>query len=150
MARKRRCLSSDTFVHSLQNREETTSKAIRNSGGIIMFIKNDIVRGVTKVAARAGSGGDAIWIKLDKNFFGIDNHIFMCGGYIVPRADHEQFEILRKEIEHFSNLGKVCLIGDLNARTGTSQPKQYTLDPEDDHNMVMPLPVLARNSMDKK
>ena len=125
-------------------------KAIRNSGGIIMFIKNDIIRGVTKVLARANSGGDAIWIRLDKNFFGTEDHIFMCGGYIVPRADQENFEILRKEIEHFSNLGKVCLLGDFNARTGVSQPDQFLLDPDNNHDIVMPLHVMPRNSLDKK
>ena len=43
-------------------------KALRNSGGIIMFISNSICKGVTKVAARANRGGDAIWVKLDKSF----------------------------------------------------------------------------------
>ena len=40
-------------------------RAIQNSGGIIMYISNSIMGGVTKVDARAHSGFDAIWIKLD-------------------------------------------------------------------------------------
>ena len=134
----------------LEQKGKSILMPLRNSGGIIMFIDNNITKGVTKVSARANSGGDAIWVKLDRSFIGTNNHIFQCGGYIVPRADKDHFEILRKEIEHFSNQGKVCILGDLNARTASLQPHQYILDLEDDHDIVSTLPAMSRNSMDKK
>ena len=124
-------------------------KAVRNSGGIIMYIRNSIMKGITKVAARAGAGGDAIWIKLDKFHFGLNTHVFLCGGYIVPRADGDTFEILRREIEIYSNMGKVCLIGDYNARTASSQPIQYVMQPDNETDMISSLPTLPRKSIDK-
>ena len=117
-------------------------KAKRNSGGIIMYINNSIIKGITKVAARANSGGDVIWVKLDKSYFGLNSHIFLCSGYIIPRADSDSFELLRREIEHYSNLGKVCLIGDFNARTASCQPNQYNLQLNDEHDMIRPISVL--------
>ena len=124
-------------------------RANRNSGGIILYIKNTIRKGVTKVSARANSGGDAIWVKLEKNFFGINHNIFLCSGYLVPQADSDAFEIFRKEIEHFSNLGKVCLMGDLNSRTSTAQPTQYILDLDNDHDILTSITVPTRNNKDK-
>ena len=124
-------------------------KAVRNSGGIIMYIRNSIMKGITKVGARANTGGDAIWIKLDKCYFGLNTDIFLCGGYIVPRADTDTFEVLRREIEMFSNLGKVCLIGDYNARTSSSQPTQYIMQIDNDTDMISSLPILPRRSIDK-
>ena len=35
-------------------------KAKRNSGGVIVFIKHVIAKGVTKIACRADRGGDAV------------------------------------------------------------------------------------------
>ena len=102
-------------------------RAFSNSGGIIIYISHSIVKGVTKVKARAHSGGDAIWIKLDKMYFGLHNDIYLCGGYMIPRADEDLFEVLRKEIEMFSNYGIVSLIGDYTSRLATLQPNHFIL-----------------------
>ena len=77
----------------------------------------------------------------------MSNHVYLCGGYIVPRAEQDTFELLRKEIEHFSNLGTICLIGDYNSRTASSQPIQYRLD-LDNPDFVSPVSVPIRNSVD--
>ena len=132
---------------SFRTERKKHPRANRNSGGIIIYISNTIVRGVTKVAAHAHSGCDAIWIKLDKYHFGLSHHIYICGGYIIPRAEMDAFELLRREIEYFSNIGKVFLIGDYNARTSSIQPTQYTLE-LDNHDLVSSLPIPTRNSMD--
>ena len=123
-------------------------KAKRNSGGIIIYVSHSVVRGVTKVACRADRGGDAIWIKLDKFHFGLNTDIYLCGGYIIPRADDDAFEILRKDIEKFSNLGKVCLIGDFNSRVSTMQPVHYDLQVDASSDIVNPLHVPTRQCMD--
>ena len=103
------------------------------------------------MSSRANSGGDAIWVKLDKSFFGINNHIYLCAGYIVPKADSDSFEVIRKEIEHYSNLGKVCIMGDLNSRTASAQPNQYVLQFDDEHDIIRPTSVdlPPRNNMDQ-
>ena len=123
-------------------------KAKRNSGGIIIYVNHTIVRGVTKVMSRANKGGDAIWIKLDKSHFGLNTDIYLCGAYVIPRADDDVFEILRKEIEMYSSMGKVCLIGDLNSRMSNSQPNHYSLETDTTSDLVSALPVPTRQCMD--
>ena len=43
-------------------------KARRNSGGIKVFVKNNIFKGVEKLSTPS-SNPDIIWVKLDHNFF---------------------------------------------------------------------------------
>ena len=98
--------------------------------------------------SRANKAGDAIWIKLDKFHFGLSTDIYLCGAYVIPMADDDAFEILRKEIEVYSSLGRVCLIGDLNSRMSDSQPSHYDLETDSTSDLVSALPVPTRQSID--
>ena len=133
---------------SFRSERKKHPRAKRNSGGIVMYISHSIAKGVTKMTSRANKCGDAIWIKLDKTYFGLSSDVYLCGGYIVPNADDDAFEVLRREIESFSSLGHVCLIGDYNSRMSISQPQHYTLQLDSDTDMVDPLPIPPRRSMD--
>ena len=51
-------------------------KARRNAGGIIIYIRKSIAKGVTKIE---NSSEESIWMKLNKSFFWtIQRSIFMC------------------------------------------------------------------------
>ena len=103
-------------------REKKHPRAKRNSGGIIIYISHTVASGISKVCCRSNKGGDSIWVKLDKNYFSFTKDVFLCGGYLIPNADEDAFELLRKEVEYFSNLGSVSMIGDFNGRLSNLQP----------------------------
>ncbi|CAG2185067.1 unnamed protein product [Mytilus edulis] len=92
----------------------------RYSGGIIIFYKNSIHQGLTYV--KNGSlSNNRLWLKLDKNFFGLSDDIYICAVYIPPVSSthyDDDFLQLEKEINIFSKKGKVVLLGDFNSRTG--------------------------------
>ena len=57
-------------------------KARRNSGGIIIYIRKNIAKGVTKIE---NSSTESIWMKLSKSFFGLFKDLYLCAQYIAPR-----------------------------------------------------------------
>ena len=71
-----------------------------------------------------------IWIKLDANFFGLYNNIYVCNVYLPPSNstylktnDADIFDMLREDLIQYSNKGQLMLIGDLNSRLGNAQEK---------------------------
>ena len=66
-------------IHSyrrLQNR-----RAKRSSGGIMIYIKDDIRQGVKLVKNELDC---VVWLKLDKIFFSIEDDVYICITYIAP------------------------------------------------------------------
>ncbi|MEW8544153.1 MAG: hypothetical protein AB2693_11520, partial [Candidatus Thiodiazotropha sp.] len=98
-------------------------KSKRGHGGVCLFIRNGIKQGIEPLETdKAGF----IWVKLCKTYFSLNDDICICFTYIPPKEskyykmqDTDYFEILEAGIRKFSNLGKVSVIGDLNARTGS-------------------------------
>ena len=95
-------------------------KSGRYSGGISIFVKNDIREGV-KIINSSSEG--FIWIKLLKSFFGLSNDIFMCAVYIPPKGatrhdSGDYFEELSNHLVKYIDKGNIILLGDLNSRIG--------------------------------
>lgn len=66
-----------------------------------------------------------IWFKLEKSFFKTVNDRYVLVAYIPPEnspvyniLDIDLFSKIETEINSYSEIGEVYLIGDLNARTG--------------------------------
>ena len=66
-----------------------------------------------------------LWVKLKKDFFCMEADLFICFCYIPPKdsiyfkyVETDFFDMLENGIRHYSDCGKVSVIGDLNARTG--------------------------------
>jgi len=63
-----------------------------------------------------------IWIKCDKDFFNLQDHLYLATVYFPPQSSlylddpDVIFSKFEKDISKFSNLGDLCIIGDLNAR----------------------------------
>ena len=96
-------------------------KAKHNSGGIVIYCRDDISRGVSIVKNVHNS---LVWIKFDKYYFKISEDVLLCAVYIWPENspivrlfDCDLFENLQNDITYFENKGKVILSGDFNART---------------------------------
>lgn len=61
-------------------------KAKRNSGGIVVFIKDALHKGIQLVL----SDSDGImWFKLDKEFFSFEDDLYLCCAYLPP----EKFQV---------------------------------------------------------
>jgi exonuclease III len=98
-------------------------KSYRGHGGVCLFIKETYVDGIHILETDQNG---FIWIKLEKEYFKLEFDICLCFTYIPPNESvyfksHEIgfYEQLEIGIRKYSQLGKICLMGDLNARTGT-------------------------------
>ena len=97
-------------------------KSKRHSGGIIIYVKKSIFKGVSYLCKETTSPNRA-WLKLDKQFFGLEKDLYLCAIYIPPQNSvHANDDLidLENEISKLSCLGEISLIGDFNARIGSS------------------------------
>ena len=101
----------------LQNR-----RANRASGGIIVYIRDSIRKGVSLIKNDVDS---IVWLKLDKYFFFTERDYYLAAIYIPPEhspvhnlTDYDIFTVLENDVNQFNNLGKVFICGDTNSRIG--------------------------------
>lgn len=120
----------------------------RHSGGILAIIDKKLRKGITVVNRGRDYG---IWLKLNKHFFSIPNDKYICGSYIPPRSSPytipKIFDKLDEEITELSGLGKILIIGDMNARVGN----QLDYVPADKYNATDDMRDITppdRHSMD--
>ena len=114
----------------------------RNSGGIAVYVENNILEGVKKIPS---SGSESILIKLKQNFFGLTRDIVLCFSYCVPENSsyqiREQLDVFGDIEQKLSSLGqevdKLCF-GDYNARTGL---RLDYLESEDNTDIPVPLDI---------
>ena len=97
------------------------SETNRARGGLAIFVKKDIVTGIKLVDK---SISDLMWLKRDKQKFGLEKDLFLCFVYIPPAnssytlrtdCDKQIFEKLDQDITKYSVLRDIILMGDLNA-----------------------------------
>ena len=100
-------------------------KVIANNrffGGLCIFTSKLIKDGVKIVK---NSHQDIIWLKLRKEFFKLDRHLFLCFSYISPsnsiyfkNNDFDSdffFDHIRQDCADFMIKGDILLMGDFNA-----------------------------------
>ena len=81
-------------------------------GGILLFVKKNLRNGVKILE---NDKKDKLWIKLKKDFFGLEKDIFICFAYIPPASS-----------EYVKNL-TYDLIDDLSEEIGKFQvSRKYT------------------------
>lgn len=132
-------------------------KAKRNSGGIVVFIKDALHKGIQLVLTDSDG---IMWFKLDKEFFSFEDDLYLCCAYLPPEksqvysviSNNEHiFDKLTQNITTFQILGKVIIMGDLNARTAVAP--DYIMDdfiaPENDNKLYICDKELKRYSEDK-
>ena len=67
-----------------------------------------------------------IWVKLCKNYFGLETNICICFIYTPKESvyfknvDFDHFDVLESNIRKYFFYGRVAVIGDLNARCGSA------------------------------
>ena len=111
----------DGFICISKSRKKH-KKSRRHSGGIIVYIRKILFKGITYLSD-ATTSPNRLWIKLNKTFFGLDQDLYLCAVYIPPHNSvhgDDDFINLEAEISKFGTLGNISLIGDFNARIGTA------------------------------
>ena len=129
-------------------------KAKRNSWGLIIYCRQELVKGVTKIKS---SSLDMIWLKLDHSYFGLPQDMYICVAYLVPDSspyarDNDIFKEFSNEIDFSSRLGNIAIIGDLNARVGRKQELNVDINVDDEtpvYNIATKCRVPLRKSEDQ-
>ena len=105
-------------------RSKTKLKAKRGSGGILVYIKENIISGVTYLT-HLPCVEDRIWIKLSEHYFGWKRNMYFCSLYVSPEnSSHvcsalSLWNYLRSEVSLFSKSGLILTrLSDFNARIG--------------------------------
>ncbi|KAK3101032.1 hypothetical protein FSP39_000386 [Pinctada imbricata] len=98
-------------------------KARRNSGGIKVFAKSNISKGIKKMRK---THTDIVWLMLDHTFFNTNKDIYLAIVYVSPenvKSKAQNIDMiytqLLADICEFSRLGHIILQGDFNAYTNT-------------------------------
>ena len=107
------------FSHFKANRKQN-KKARRGSGGLILFYKNVLQKGVTR--EKSSDEKHSIWIKCDKNFFNLSQDLYLASVYYPPQNSssnkpniHESiFNNLQKDTNKYQSKGDVLILGDFN------------------------------------
>ena len=103
-----------------KNIRKPKKKAKRGSGGLIILYKGELEKGITR--EKSNDEKHAIWIKCDKEFFNLQEHLFLATVYFPPQGSlylddpDTTLSKFEKDVSKFSNFGDICIIGDLNAR----------------------------------
>lgn len=135
-------------------RPKYNSKAKRNSGGVLVYYKQEYSRylSVAKVDPKG-----LIWLKLSKCFLQSENDVFICVCYIPPEDSSlynninselfqfDFYEYLSSEVRVFSSYGQVFILGDFNARTGDQC--DYINDLNLDRYIDLPCAYINNNTL---
>ena len=145
--------------HSICRPKPKNARRYKPSGGLSLYIRKTMVAGVVILPE---PGTESIFIKLRKQFFGLENHVIVCFSYCVPTSSavlnrdfmpEDLFEDLGSKLSKYERQGDLILMGDLNSRTGSIL--DYIANESNDY---MPVPniytdteyTFARNSQDNK
>ena len=95
-----------------------TGKCGRNSGGLALLYKlkfNDWIS-IEKESP------NFLWFKISNEYTKTAKDVYVCGTYILPYNSNyfhpDLFEEFENDIEKFSSLGSILIMGDFNSRTG--------------------------------
>ena len=112
------------YEHYACHRPKRNPRAKRDSGGIIVYVRTEITKGVQIVK---NGPNEIIWLKLNKDFFGLEYHILACFSYIIPQnsshnayIERDLFDEIAEDMSNFEEKYdcKFFIAGDLNGRTG--------------------------------
>ena len=77
----------DNFEAYVLNRSENKKNSKRNSGGIILYIRNKYV---SKDNLIFTSQDDILWVKISSSTLSTENDLYICLCYVVPDSSSRQ------------------------------------------------------------
>ena len=110
----------------LCRKKDPTKRRFKASGGLAAYVHESIRPGVTRMPE---SGTESIIFKMKKDFFGLNQDIYICFAYCVPASSNvlknpmmpdDIYDDLSEKLAKYAPMGDLILMGDLNARTQTS------------------------------
>ena len=116
------CIDVDDFVVFSKHRRRKKC-ARRDSGGLVCYFRKQVAGGVSEIEWQYEDG---MCFKLDKDFFGWEDDVFMLCVYMrasnSTREDMAEglncYDIVTEKLASVCNLGNVLILGDMNARIG--------------------------------
>ena len=89
----------------------------RHYGGICIAIQQGIEKGVHIINNK--NEKEYIWLKLDREFFNLDDDIYVCFSYVSPEKNGREFGLdvldrIVNDIVKYSTSSKCVIIRDLN------------------------------------
>ena len=113
-------LAVNNFKHFVKCRNKSGK---RTFGGLSSYINQKLANGVSYIPTE---NKNTIWCKLNRNYFGFENDIYLGTVYLSPpNYERNNNDDLISEIEaemlSFSQKGGIIVQGDYNARTGEIQ-----------------------------
>lgn len=116
-------LSVDGYTYYTHNRANIHKKAKRGSGGVGVFIRNEL-KNFFSVSILDDSVEDVLWIKFSSLENVQSDNIVLCIAYLPPsdsvrNNDPEAFYCsLLEQVHAYQNEGRLFICGDLNSRVG--------------------------------
>ena len=99
------------YVYHNFSRKIKHPNAKRNSGGIGIFIRKEMVEGIE---IKKCIDDVVVWVKLNGNFFGTIRDIYIAVAYIVPEGSthsrHDPFALLHDEIASIPQGAELCYV----------------------------------------
>ena len=86
------------FVCICNSNRVKHKKARRNSGGVNLYVKSSLSKGVTK---QESSHKDIVWAKLDKNFFNMKKDTYIGIVYFSPENSLNNVDDMNERYSHF-------------------------------------------------
>ena len=116
----------DGFTLFQLNRTNRKRNAKRDSGGIALYVKNDINQYCTLLTT---DSDDIIWVKIDRSLFNLSCDLYLCLCYIIPTGSSREalteICVLDRISDFITNIAdttdncyNILICGDLNSRVG--------------------------------
>ena len=128
------------------------------SGGLAVYVRDDIRRGVQKLSK---GGSENICLKLNKEFFSTINDIYLVFSYcgpsnsqVIRRARLDVYDDLSQLLSEWANMGDLLVTGDFNTRVGqmfdyiTEECNQFIPTPPSTVYEIDTIATSPRHSMD--
>ncbi|MCG8034648.1 MAG: endonuclease/exonuclease/phosphatase family protein, partial [Candidatus Thiodiazotropha taylori] len=137
-------LAVDNFEVFVLHRQEKKSGSKRNSGGIVLYLRNNLVSDDTLIYT---SHDDILWVKISKSVLCLDNDLYICLCYVIPDESSRQalietniFDRLTESLIFIENKSEgnsnVLMCGDFNSRTSVNP--DFVTDDDPAHMDVLP------------
>ena len=129
----------------------------RYYGGLVLYVKEVLRPGVKIIKS---DNPDILWIKLQKSHFGFEKDAYLAFVYIPPenssyldRINKDTTMIyseLEDDINEFSKIGDIFLMGDFNAYTNLDSDFVSQEDSDDIDHLPLPSDYICDEPMDRK
>ena len=114
------------FISFCKHRKRK-KRAKRDSGGLVVYFKENIANGVHE--EKWDDFEDGLCFRLDKDIFGWEEDIYLFCVYMRPNAstregvniDMNCYDMLEDQLARMSQKGGIIVVGDMNARTAQKQ-----------------------------